>query len=212
MMRSAKHLGIAGVVALTCILGPSGSRAKEWFGDWRMEDRVASSQLILVARVSNVSSMTIVHGGKASTTIREFRFQPVRRLKGVFGRDELAMTSSDLGIPVGDGSVPPPLQQGDQCRLLLARTQQGFSCVSGQSGIVRQQVPRLSSLEDPIIAMTEALVKVTEMPSRQARVTHLSESLKSISGPAAIPLLEGLRRRAIWAAQSPAVADPVVAL
>lgn len=201
-------------LCLVCLGCSTVSYAKEWFADWTMEDRVASSQLILVARASNVSSMTIVYGGKASTTIREYRFQPVRRLKGVFGRDELALTSSDLGLPEGDGSTPPPLQQGELCLLLLARTAEGFSCVSAPQGVssVRQQVPRLSGPDDPVIAMTETLIRTTELPSRQARVTELAKGLGGISGAAAVPLLDSLRRRAIWAAQAPAIADSVVPL
>jgi hypothetical protein len=200
---------------LTIVALPSHAVAKgEWYVNWEMEDRIAHSQLILVARVSNVSAMTVVHGGKASSTLREYRFQPVRRLKGVFSREELPLTSSDLGISESDGSTVPPLQQGEFRLLLLMRTAEGFSCVSGAGGSLPldQQVPKLIGPDDPIVAMTQVLVEVTEEPSRNKRAALLIARLADTSGPPTVPLLRSLGRRAIWAAQNPSTAAPLARL
>jgi len=194
---------------------PRARAGGEWFRHWEMESRVAQSQLILVARVSNVSALTVVHGAKVDTTLREYRFQPVRRLKGVFSRDELAMTSSDLGLPEADGTQPPPIQQGEFRLLMLTRTQQGgYSCTGPPNMALNpeQQVPRLAGPDDPIAAMTATLVRVSESPSRRERAELVIAQLDDAEGPAAVPLVKSLASRAFWAGQMPPTAEPLARL
>jgi HEAT repeat protein len=198
--------------------------AAEWFRNWEMEQRVGQSQLILVVRVSNVSALTVVHGAKVSTTYREYRFQPVRRLKGVFTRDELPMTSSDLGLPEADGSQVPPIQQGELRLLLLMRTADGgFTCPGAQPNVAQnpdQLVPKLRAMDDPIVGMTETLIRVTESPSRKERAALLIKQLdnplgpdnlqEDLEDPSVVPLLKSLSARALWAGETPAAAVPLV--
>ena len=195
---------------------PSARGAAEWFRNWEMEQRVGQSQLVLVVRVSNVSALTVVHGAKVSTTYREYRFQPVRRLKGVFTRDELPMSSSDLGLSEADGSQAPPIQQGEFRLLLLVRTAQGgFGCTGYQPGTTTnldQLIPKLAGADDPIVTMASTLVRVTESPSRKERTELLLKQLDETVGPSAVPLLKSLATRAVWAAEMPAAAGPLARL
>jgi HEAT repeat protein len=181
-----------------------------------METRIAQSQLVLVVRVSNVSAVTVVQGAKVTTTHREYRFQPVRRLKGVFTRDELPMTSSDLGLTEGDGSVAPPVQQGEFRLLLLTRTAHGgFTCTGYQPGMafnLEQIIPKLRGADDAIVGMAEALVRVTESPSRRERVELLVRQLDETDGPAVVPLMRSLGARAFWAANKPATVRSLLRL
>jgi HEAT repeat protein len=190
--------------------------AGEWYRNWEMEQRVGQSQLVLVVRVSNVSALTVVHGAKVNTTYREYRFQPVRRLKGVFTRDELPMSSSDLGLTESDGSQAPPIQQGELRLLLLTRTPQGgLACTGYQPGMsmnLDQLIPKLTGADDPIVTMAGALVRVTESPSRKERTELLLRQLDESAGPATVPLLKSLGARAVWAAQMPAAAGPLARL
>jgi HEAT repeat protein len=192
------------------------TEATEWYRNWDMESRIGQSQLVLVVRVSNVSAVTVVHGAKVNTTYREYRFQPVRRLKGVFTRDELAMTSSDLGLSEGDGSQGPPIQQGEMRLLLLTRTAQGgFTCTGYQPGTalnLDQIIPKLRGSDDPIVGMADTLVRVSESPSRRERVQALVQQLDTTSGPATVPLIRSLAARAYWAAQSAEAAAPLLRL
>ncbi len=183
----------------------TGSLAHEWCRGWTLESRVAQSQLILVARVSSVSALNVVRGAKVNTALREYRFQPVRVLKGVFARDELSMTHSDLGLPAPDPASPPAFQQGQYLLLLLARNARrpsSFSCVSAANWApTRQALPELTGPQDPIVSMTESLIAVTQTRSRRSRADLTLEQVKKLSGPAVVPLLSSLSERAFWAAQ-----------
>jgi HEAT repeat protein len=220
-----QHQNYSGTAAKTAIpavsvrftsSSSSSSNASEWFHNWDIETRIGQSQLILVVRVSNVSAVTVVQGAKVNTTHREYRFQPVRRLKGVFTRDELSMTSSDLGLTEGDGSQAPPIQPGEFRLLLLTRTVQGgFSCTGYQPGTafnLEQIIPKLRGADDPIVGMAETLVRVTESPSRRERVELLVKQLDATAGPAAVPLTKSLAARAHWAAETPMAAGPLLRL
>jgi hypothetical protein len=70
---------------------------------------VGQAHLVMVARVASISRVTVVEGAKTDVTLREYRFQPVRLLKGIFQRAELSMTASDLGCAADDGPAAPPL-------------------------------------------------------------------------------------------------------
>src|SRR6266567_2697894 len=76
--------------------------APEGFEDWNLEPGVAQAHLVMVARVASISKLTVVEGAKNDVAIREYRFEPIRRLKGIFQRDQLSMTAADLGCPPDD--------------------------------------------------------------------------------------------------------------
>jgi hypothetical protein len=109
--------------------------AQDDFDGWNLEPGLNQAQLVMVARVVSISRVTIIEGAKTDLALREYRFQPVRRLKGLFQRDQLSMTAADLGSPADDGPLAPPLKEGE-FRLLILAQQQGRSmgCVSAASG------------------------------------------------------------------------------
>jgi HEAT repeat protein len=146
----------------------------------------------------------MVEGAKTEVALREYRFQPVRRLKGIFNREQLSMTAADLGIPTGDTSLAPPLKEGEFRLLSLAQQQglQSYGCVSAAPGATTfdQRVPLLTGPDDPLVAVVETLIKVADSRSRHERATLLVDRLADADGPSAVPLLSSLRLRADWAA------------
>src|SRR5947208_11744373 len=137
-MRDLRHSSIFRVsaaavvaVALTC---PRAS-AQDGFEGWHLEPGVGEAHLVMVARVASVSQVTVVEGAKTDTALREYRFQPIRRLKGIFQRDQLSMTGADLALPAGEAASPPVLKEGEY-RLLILVQQAGntYGCVSAAPG------------------------------------------------------------------------------
>src|SRR5262245_51583185 len=98
--------------------------AAESFEGWNLEPGLAQAHLVMVGRVTSGGNVTIVEGAKTDTAVREYRFQPIRKLKGIFQRDQLSMTGSDLGLPAEDAAAAPPLKEGEY-RLLILTQQQG---------------------------------------------------------------------------------------
>src|SRR4051812_37246012 len=97
--------------------------AEEGYEGWNLEPGVIQAHLVIVARVASISRLTVVEGAKTDIALREFRFQPVRRLKGIFQREQLSMTASDLGISAEDTTSAPPLKEGEFRLLILAQRQ-----------------------------------------------------------------------------------------
>src|SRR5687767_8618866 len=132
------------------VSGGRGAWAQEPFEGWHLEPAVGQAHLVLVARVARISGVTVVEGAKTDLAIREYRFQPVRLLKGIFQRDELSMTAGDLGIPA-DG--PAPVNEGE-FRLLILIQPRGpntYGCVSAPgSRTFDERVPLLSGPDDPL--------------------------------------------------------------
>src|SRR5262245_64924592 len=95
--------------------------APEGFEGWHLEPGVAQAHLVLVARVASISRLTVIEGAKTDLAIREYRFEPIRRLSGIFQRDQLSMTGADLGCPVEDPAVACPLKEGEYRLLILAQ-------------------------------------------------------------------------------------------
>jgi hypothetical protein len=196
----------APLLAVTILIAPFSSQnclAQEEFEGWNLEPSVAQAHLVMVARVASISRVTMVEGAKTDLALREYRFQPVRRLKGIFQREQLSMTASDLGIRAEDASIPPPLKEGE-FRLLILVQQQGNSmgCVAAAPGVTTfdQRVPLLTGPDDPLVATVETLIKVVDSRSRRERASLLIERLVNAEGPAAVPLLTSLRLRADQAA------------
>src|SRR5688500_7016805 len=148
----ASHLLLA--IALAC----RGSATAEDFDGWNLEPGVQKAQLIMVARVTRISRITVVEGAKTDVALREFRFQPIRVLKGIFQRDELSMTASDLGL--ADASASPPLKAGELRLLILVQQSepnpfggpQAFGCVAPARGSTEfhERVPLLAGPDDAL--------------------------------------------------------------
>ena len=186
------------------------SSAEKNFENWNLEPSVQQAQLIIVARVANISEVTIVEGAKTDKSFREYRFTPVRILKGLFQRDELAMTVGDLGLPPGEAALDPHLKEGEYRLLILVQQAsnpfgggiRSFGCVTAAPGVTTfaQRVPLLSGPEDPLVGVAETLIKVTDSRSRRDRAKLLIDRLAKTDGIAAVPLLTSLQLRADWAA------------
>ncbi|MES1213160.1 MAG: HEAT repeat domain-containing protein, partial [Singulisphaera sp.] len=173
------------------------------FEDWDLEPSLNQAHLVMVARVASVGKVTVVEGAKTDVAVREFRFQPIRRLKGIFQRDQLAMTNVDIGCPAEDAEDGCPLKQGE-FRLLILVQQQGLQvmgCVAASPGATTfgQRVPLLSGADDPLVAAVETLIRVADTRSRRERATLLVDRLETTTGLALVPLLNSLHLRADWA-------------
>lgn len=166
-----------------------------------LEDAIARAELILVVKLADRTEAKVVHGGKTEVVIQQFRFVPVRTLKGIFARDSLWLTAQDLGI----GSMAneaADLESGQLLLLLLGRQGPGyFNC--NLAGSLEQSIPRLHDQADPLLAAVEALISVTQHRDRGDKVTSLLDALRRAQDRDAAPLLFSLRRRAVIAADRP---------
>jgi HEAT repeat protein len=190
-----------------------GATAQEEFENWHLEPGVGQAHLVMVARVASISRLTVVEGAKTDVALREYRFQPIRRLKGLFQRDELSMTASDLGCRADEGAQAPTLKEGE-FRLLILVQPQGFGsygCVSAAQGATtfNERVPLLTGPDDPLVSVVETLIRVADSRSRRERAALLLERLADVDGLAAVPLLSSLKLRADWAAADPRAVAPV---
>jgi hypothetical protein len=177
--------------------------ASEGFEGWDLEPGVAQAHLVMVARVASISRLTVVEGAKTDVAIREYRFEPIRRLKGIFQRDQLSMTAADLGCPADDPALACPLKEGEFRLLILAQQQGRYAgCVSAAPGAMTfaERVPLLTGPDDPLVGGIETLIQVADSRSRLERATLLVKRLEDVKGLAAVPLLSSLRLRADWAA------------
>lgn len=190
-------------IVMAVIWAGRSASAQEGFEGWHLEPVVGQAHLVMVARVASISRLTVVEGAKTDVVLREYRFQPVRRLKGIFQRDQLSMTADDLGCPADDAALAPPLKEGE-FRLLILAQQQGrtLGCVSASPGATtfEERVPLLTGPDDPLVAVVETLIQVADSRSRRERAALLVERLARVDGLAAVPLLSSLRLRADWAA------------
>jgi hypothetical protein len=116
------------------------------------------------------------------------------------------MTAADLGSPVDDGALAPPLKEGEFRLLILAQQRGGaMGCVSAAPGATTfgERVPLLTGPDDPLVAVVETLIQVADSRSRRERARLLVEQLAEAQGLSAVPLLSSLRLRADWAAANP---------
>ncbi len=201
-----RHVLMLTTTFLAAIVSGSFAVAQEGFENWQLEPGLAQAQLVMVARVASISKLTVVEGAKTDIALREYRFQPIRRLKGIFQRDQLSMTAVDLGCPPEDAAQAPPLREGEY-RLLILTQQEGryLGCVSAAPGMTTfdERVPALAGPDDPLVAVAETLIRVADSRSRRERAALLVERLADVKGVAAVPLLSSLRQRADWAAADP---------
>jgi HEAT repeat protein len=196
------RLASFGLIVAALTAAPAQAR-EEWFRGLDLESSVARADLILVAKVSEVSDAKTVFGGKAERTTRQVKFQPVRTLKGIFTRDELQLTMDDLG---GDDEAGI---EGGQVRLLiLGRSGPGYVNINRGANL-DQSVPPLADEKDPFLETVTLLIEVSHQRDRGKKIELLMGGLGKAKGPAAVVLLHGIQRRALLAAQTPGIAAAV---
>jgi HEAT repeat protein len=170
-----------------------------------LENPIALAELVIVVRLTDVSESKIVHGGKQEVVTQQFKFEPMRTLKGIFARDELLLTGEDLRI-YQYGDAADRMERGQMLLLLLGRTGPGyFNC--NNAGTLEQSIPRLTGPRDPLLPAVEALIALTQRRDREAKVALLLGALRNARGNDAIPLLIALRHRALLAAQTPGLLE-----
>jgi HEAT repeat protein len=170
-----------------------------------LEDGVARAELVIAVRLLDVSESKIVRGGKQEDVTLQYRFEPVRTLKGIYARDVLLLTGQDLGI-YRYGAGPAQVERGQMFLLLLGRSGPGYvNC--NQAGSLDLSIPRLSGQDDPLLAAVDTLIAVTQQRDRSRKAALLIDGLRVARGHDAVPLLVSLRRRAILAAQAPGVLE-----
>lgn len=207
-MKAKYHLenGVARPIVCICLLfaslaWPGKSVAhEEWFRDLDLEPALSEAGLVLAGRVENVSSTVIAAGGKGEFKVLQFRFVPVRTLKGVFSRESLSLTSADLGIQRFNDVAP--IEVGQLRLLILGRSMEGYAALR-QTSSLGQAVPLLRDSNDALLQSVKVLLAVNANPDRLGKVNLLLEGLRKQRGPAVIPLLIALERRSLLAAQTP---------
>jgi HEAT repeat protein len=172
-----------------------------------LEDAIGRAELVVAVRLVDMSESKIVHGGKMEVVTQQFRFEPVRTIKGIFARDALLLTGQDLGIyQFADGA--DQLEPGQMLLLMLGRQGPGYvNCNTAES--LEQSIPRLSGQNDPLLPAAEALIAVSQKRDRGAKVATLLATLRKAKDRDAVPLLISLRRRALIAAQTPDASEIV---
>jgi HEAT repeat protein len=175
-----------------------------------LEPAVAQAELILAVRLVDVTETKIVHGGRDVQVTEQYRFEPVRVLKGIFARESLLLTGQDLGIyRFAGGSERLP--RGQLMLVLLGRQGQNyFNC--NTAATLSQSIPRLEGKDDPLLPAVDALIGMTRLRDRVARVELLRDAVKKASGRAVSPLLLAVGRRALLAARAPGVTDAILPL
>jgi HEAT repeat protein len=173
-----------------------------------LEPAVSQAELILAVRLVDVTETKIVHGGRDVQVTEQYRFEPVRVLKGIFAREALLLTGQDLGIyRFAGGSERLP--RGQLMLVLLGRQGQNyFNCNTAPT--LSQSIPRLESKDDPLLPAVDALIAMTRLRDRVARVELLRDAVKKASGRAVSPLLLALGRRALLAARASGVTEAIL--
>ena len=112
---------------------------------------MTQAELILAVRLVDVTETRIVHGGRDMQVTEQYRFEPVRVLKGIFARESLLLTGQDLGIyRFAGGSERLP--RGQLMLVLLGRQGQNyFNCNTMRATTLSQSIPRLEGKDDPLL-------------------------------------------------------------
>jgi hypothetical protein len=179
---------------------------EEWFRNFSLENAVATSDLILAAQVTDVTEIKLLRGGKGESSMYQYKFKPVRVLKGVFARDELSMGSGDLGLYRMEQMKA--IKQGAFLLIFLGRSDIGYRN-SNNIDSIGQSMPALADARDPLLDAVGTLLAVNAETDRTRRVSLLVEGLKKTSGPGAVALLRSLDRRPLIAAQDAGVVEAV---
>lgn len=188
---------------------------KNWHRNWNVKRGVADAQVIMAARVTHVGKIKVVEGAKTNQYFREYKFQPLKILKGVYSRDELTMSAADLGCRSAISVDAKDIQE-DQIRILLLSQSNPFGSSFACAGVpssanIRQSIPIISDLQDPIVSMYETMIKIDNLRSRKARANMLVNAIRNSSGPALVPLMQASRDDMIWCAASPDYCQALIA-
>ncbi len=181
-------------------LAPVSQAHEEWYRALDLESAVGKASLVLAARVVEVTETKLTLGGKVERSLQQFQFDPIQVLKGVFSRDRLLLTSDDLG-GYRFGNATRQIERGQVRLLILERSSQGFA-VHPSAPSLDQSLPRLRDEKDPLIDAVKLLLSASGSHDRARKVELLLVGLDSVNGPAGIPLLISLQRRALLAAQT----------
>lgn len=181
---------------------------EEWYRGLELEEAAANAELILVVHVEEVSEIRIVSGGKGESATQQFRFKPLRVVKGVFARQELILGSSDLGYRFG-GEMRN-LKAGQTRLLFLGRSDVGYRNVNERDNSLDHALPPLADENDPLLQGVTALLALHAEPDRFRRVALLTAALAKNSGPSAVPLLAAIPSRALLAAQRADIAPAIL--
>ena len=202
----------AALLLLSGVLASAVSAAAprtEWFRGLRLEAATANSNLILAAEIVDVSPIEMNFGGKMGRiTNHQYRVKSVLVLKGIFARQEMTLTDSDLGI-YGENETTE-FKKGSLILLFLGRSDVGYRNANrtGNEGIA-QSIPTLEGTEDPLLDAVRTLLDVNAEPDRAKRVSMLLGGLNKAGGAGAAALLDSLRSRALIAAQDRSVMPPL---
>lgn len=202
--RCVRGLGISLLVLLS--VPQSASARGEWYRHLDLERALDGATLVLAARVVDVSQTKMMLGGKGERTIEQFKFEPLKVLKGVFSRELLSLTSDDLGLYRFAEAVP--IKPGQTRLLILRRSSEGYG-VLDQYPSFEQAVPPLRDAQDPLLEAVKVILVTNGSRERQKKVALLLDGLRAQEGPPVIPLLAALSRRSLLAAQVPGAVEAV---
>jgi hypothetical protein len=165
-----------------------------------LESSLQRADLVVAAKLVEVTESRVVEGGRNVQVIQQYRFEPVRILKGIFARDALLMTGTDLGV-YQYAAAGERLQPGQLLLILLAR-QGEFFLNCNPAATLRQSIPRLTGPDDPLLSTVDVLIAAARQHDRKARVQTLLDGLMKAHGREAGPLLLALERRAVIVARN----------
>ena len=114
---------------------------EEWYRGLELEDAAGNAELIVVARVEEVTEIRVVRGGKGESATQQFRFKPLRVVKGVFARPELILGSADLGGYRISGALRT-VKAGQTRLLFLGRSDVGYRNSNERDGLDWSLPPR----------------------------------------------------------------------
>ena len=135
-----------------------------------LEPAVTQAELILAVRLVDVTETRIVHGGRDVQVTEQYRFEPVRVLKGIFARESLLLTGQDLGIyRFAGGSERLP--RGQLMLVILGRQGQNYFNCNLACPTLSQSIPRLEGEGRPAAPGCRGSDRddSTERPSRAGR-------------------------------------------
>ena len=164
-----------------------------------LEPAVAQAELILAVRLVDVTETKIVHGGRDVQVTEQYRFEPVRVLKGIFARKRCCSPVKTWAF-IGSRAGPNACRAASSCSCCWggkART----TSIAVMRRRSAQSIPRLEGKDDPLLPAVDALIAMTRLRDRVARVELLRDAVKKASGRAVSPLLLALSRRALLAAR-----------
>ena len=164
-----------------------------------LESSLQRADLVVAAKLVEVTESKVIQGGRNVQVTRQYRFEPVRIIKGIFARDALLMTGTDLGV-YQFAAAGDRLQPGQTLLILLARQGQGFmNC--NPAATLGQSIPRLAGADDALLSTVDILIAAARQRDRKARVKTLLDGLTRAEGREAGPLLLALDRRAVIVAR-----------